>query len=50
MFWIKTGRYEWEYDKSGRLTGWYRLADGCFPNGRWPERNSQTHETRYGAQ
>ena len=41
------GPFEYEYDEHGHYTGWYRLVDGRLPFGTWPERNSETGETRY---
>jgi len=44
--WQKIGLYEYEYDQRGKHTGWYRCVGGQLTNGRWPQWNHNTGETR----
>lgn len=45
--WQRLGQYEYEYsyDRSA-YTGWYRCVGGRMADGRWPQWNSKTGETR----
>lgn len=38
--------YQYEYTEQG-YTGWHRCASGRLADGRWPEWNYKTGETRY---
>jgi len=45
--WQSQGNYEYEYDHSReRYTGWCRCVGGRMADGRWPQFNNQTGETR----
>jgi hypothetical protein len=44
--WQRIGNYEYEHDGHD-YTGWHRCVGGRLADGRYPEWNYQTGETRY---
>lgn len=49
-FWQTIGQYEYEVARDIGYTGWYRCVNGQLADGRWPERNGKTGETRYSGE
>jgi hypothetical protein len=45
--WLTIGKYQYEYNMDGILTGWYRCVGGKLDNGRWPAWNDEIGRMRY---
>ena len=45
-FWQRQGQYEYEVTSDGKYSGWVRYVGGKMVDGRWPEFNIYSGQTR----